>query len=125
MAVTVSGFLGTARYTDLELNSSPEALVPSAGSIFGLEIDNLQNTDDSYVKVYDESSSPTIGTTDPIFVFRVKAGSKRAVPLSHSESAAVVGYLFTNDAYIACVTTPGTSGSTNPSNKVTAEVVTD
>ena len=127
MAVTVSGFFGTAKYTDLELNSSPEALVPStttAGEIFGLELNNSQNTVDVYVKIYDETSSPTVGTTAPIFIFRVKAGSRRAVSLSYSDTNAVKGYIFSNEAYIACVTTPGTEGSTSPSNKVTATVIT-
>lgn len=120
MAVSAFGHLDVQRFTDVELNSTPELLLSGTPTAYGLEVDNTQNKEPVYVKVWDQTSV-TVGTTAPDFVFKVPAGKKRKQPLD----SASTGHAFGTGLSVGCVLTPGTPGSDSPTNPVIAEVLTN
>lgn len=117
--------LGTNVIKDRTIDSSVETI--TGDNLIAVEIDNRENTHDVYVKFYDTldtSGSPTVGTTAPTEILKVKASDKRL-------------HLFTGDAdglalaaalstwYVVCVTEGGTGGTTSPTNDVIMNLVTD
>lgn len=80
-----------------------------------LVVDNSLNSSETFLKIYD-SSAPTVGTTDPDIVIQVPASSKLSVSFLDSKPS------FTNLAW-AALTTPGTGGTTGPTNSVVVEAL--
>jgi hypothetical protein len=121
MALSAHGNIGTQKFTDVDLDNAVKEIIASgAPKLFGIEIDNSQNAEDSYVKLWD-AASPTVGTTAPIFIFRVPAGKKVPFPI-YADGA---GWTSAVGIWLACVTTGGTAGTTSPTNNVTATLWTD
>lgn len=73
-----------------------------------------------FVKLYD-SMNPVIGTTDPIFVFRIPATTKRFLILNNGD-----GHDFAVGLSLATLTTGGTGGTTGPgANEVKLHLFTE
>lgn len=119
--------LHTSKFPEKPLDDSPFAILTAVGitKVFGIEVDNTGNTSDVFVKLWDDTVSPTVGTTVPSAgILRVEAGKKQ--PFFFNGSAGLIlGVGGPNNLYIVCVTTGGTGGSAAPENTVTADVYTD
>lgn len=63
----------------------------------------------NYVKLY-ENANPTIGTTDPDFIFEIDASAS-------TERICVSGHV-ANDLSVAAVQSAGTGGTTDPTNSL-------
>jgi len=87
--------------------------------IYQVRIDNSANTTSVYLKIYDASSpaSVTVGTTDPDMIFPC-AGE------SVAEFSLYPGAYIVDGLHMACVTTPGTAGTTSPSSSVIVRLLT-
>lgn len=118
MALTQFRNLETNVFQDLELNSTAEAIAVVAITLFSVEVDNSGNNVDVFLKLWDDQapSAPSVGTDDPVFVFKVPAGEVLEQPMTFDG----LGRAFSKSLYAACVTTGGTNGSAAPANKVTA-----
>ena len=99
---------------------TPQAHVTGAASdIYYIEVDNSLNTDASYLKIYDQTGSPTHGTTDPMLVVKA-AGSSLA-------TIAVPGSFDLSNGITMLVSTDGGRGSGSSdliSQDVTVTVLT-
>ena len=90
--------------------ATPDTLKASGGTLFKVEIDNTANSSSVYLKLYNNvGGAPTVGTTDPAFVFKCPASASKVYSCPK-------GTAFSNALYAACVTTGGTAGTSNPSN---------
>ena len=80
--------------------------------VYGVVIDNSLNTAASYLKLWNQTGAPTIGTDAPHVILKADAATK-------------VQYNFDTGAYFgsgimaAVVTTAGTAGATAPSGTMT------
>lgn len=125
MTFSSHGHLGATKFTDLVLDATINYLVTTANEeLYGLEIDNSQNTVDVFVKVWDLDTGVDLGTTVPDFVFRVDAGKKVPLPLTGGDLSTDIGVTMATGIAIACVTAGGTGGSTSPTNDVIGTVIT-
>lgn len=116
MALTSVGYLGTQQIHDFDLDASAEAILSGASTLYAAELDNTANSVDVYVKYY--TSSPTVGTTDPVYIHRVRAGQKRTIVYNGG-----LGDSFSGGLWVACVTTPGTAGASSPASNVKGRFV--
>lgn len=110
--------LGTKVWKDVDADSTIETLT-GALTIHALEIDNTQNTADSFLKIWD-NATPTL-TTPAEFILRVESGKKLPLILG----SLFEGVTFTNNPAFACVTTGGDTGSTSPTNDVKVTFITN
>lgn len=110
MTISARTVLGTRKHIDTDLDASAET-VPTSTILYALEADNSANTDDVFIKIY--NASPTVGTTDPYFVFKIPGGEV----LTFGFSGGVEGHTLTA-IFLACVTEAGTAGTTSPTNDV-------
>jgi len=86
--------------------------------LYYLEVDNTANASTAvYLKLYDATGSVTIGTTAPTLIFRADAAQKDTCVFP-------TGLTFANGFTHACVTEPGTAGTTNPGSAVIVRYVT-
>ena len=94
--------------------STPDVNVTgSSTTVYMIDIDNSSNSSASYVKFYD--SSPTVGTTAPVEIVRVPASQQRVRVITEGSDYSMLSF--------ACVTTPGNSGTTSPTNPVIIRIV--
>ncbi len=88
-----------------------------AGVMYMIDIDNTGNAgEEVYVKAYDDAA-PTVGTTEPNWIFRVAAGVRRVYVITE-------GTAFTVALSLAAVTTPGLTGTTGPTSDVRVLIAT-
>lgn len=117
MGVTGVANIHANKYTDVTATSSAETIKASSITVYAIEIDNRQNTVAVYIKLY--AASPTVGTTHPYYVIKCPALTRSlrvfSLPAGIAEAA----------LYMACVTTPGTGGSTSPTNPVEVNLWTN
>lgn len=111
--------LGTTVFTDVDLDATVAQLSASGKDLFGIEVDNSQNTTDVHVKLYADATA-SIGDA-PYLSFRVDAGAVFTL----STGSQAEGLAFANGLAVACVTTPGTAGTTSPTNAVKATLITN
>lgn len=72
---TVAGsYIGTHIIEASVSNNNIQSGDDSAGNIFSVFIDNSANDEAMYLKLF-ENASPTLGTTDPGFLFSVGSAS--------------------------------------------------
>ena len=116
MSLSEYTHLGTNVIKDRAIDSSVETITGT--DLIAAEIDNSENTEDVYVKFYDDTS-PTIGTTEPDEIIWVKASSK-FLHLFSGDADGLVGTNWT----VACVTEGGTAGTTSPTNDAILNLVT-
>ena len=83
----------------------------ASGLLYMVQIDNSVNAlEVLYLKVYD-ALSPTIGTTAPEWVFKIKGGQKKVYAIPD-------GIEFDTGLSFAILTAAGTSGTTGPTVNV-------
>ena len=112
---TVAGsYIGATIIEDTNANATAETGKASGGTLYQVLIDNTNNANAaSFLKIY--SSSPTVGTSDPVFIFPAGAGEKVQFDFP-------TGCAFASGLYFACVTTGGTAGTTSPTSAVTVRI---
>lgn len=120
MAIASHTFFGTTKHTDIDLDAAAEQISAVGLDLLAIEVDNTQNVDAVYIKIYDVAASPTIGTDVPEWVFKVDGGGNRTIGFGDDGN----GLPTTNGAFIACVTTGGTAGTTSPTNDVEMTILT-
>jgi len=106
--------LDVTTWSDLVANASPELLLASTATLLGLEADNSQNTDDSYLKLWNIATVPSVGSSVPDWVFRIKGGEKLLLQFDSDGT----GVAMSTGVALACVTAGGTAGTTSPTNNV-------
>jgi len=87
------------------------------GLLYTVDIDNAGNpATDHYVKLYDDLA-PTVGTSEPTWVFKVDAGQRKQYVIP-------MGVPFTVGLSVATVTTPGMTGTVSPAATVSVWIAT-
>lgn len=106
----IPSILGTLVADQPTTDATPNLVQNVATKLYAISCDNTGNTAATYLKLYD-SASVTVGDDVPRFIFKVQASSKLTVfwPVSPTLSSA---------CSFAATTTPGTSGTTSPTNNV-------
>jgi len=121
MPISSTQVLHTNLYGDIISNATPENDVAGGGTtVFALQVDNRQNTSVVYTKIYDALSA-SVGSDNPGFVFKIPAGKRRFIPFGSDES----GVALSTGLSLATVTTPGTAGTTSPTNPVKVKIATN
>lgn len=112
LAFTAS--LKLIRDTDVD-ETAENDVNAGAGTLYGIKINNSLNSAASFVKLYN-NAAPTVGTTAPDMVIKVKAGKTRSLLIPQ-------GISFPTGISYACVTAGGTGGVTGPTSAVTVEFI--
>lgn len=119
MALSVStqvSPVGTKLVVETAAGATPaNSVTGAAGTLYMVEVDNTANpADPAYLKVYNDPA-PVVGTTPPDLILHVPVNQRRdfVVPAGWDFSA----------LSFACVTSPGTAGSTAPANPVVVRMV--
>ena len=109
---------GAKVFQDTDLGATAVAVKASSGSIYAIEIDNTANAAEAeYVKLWDTAQgSVTVGTTAPTMIIPIAAAAKKTVVIPG-------GLAFGTAITVACVTTAGTAGTTNPTADLICRVV--
>jgi|3_EtaG_2_1085321.scaffolds.fasta_scaffold122062_2 SUMO ligase MMS21 Smc5/6 complex component len=98
--------------------TSDNNITSQAVTIYLIEIDNTavgNASQANYLKLYN-NVSPTVGTTAPDMCLMVTANTKRSYAFTE-------GILFGTGLSMACVTTPGTAGTTDPPGDVVVRIL--
>ena len=89
----------------------------ASGVLYLVDIDNTGNALETvYLKVYD-NAAPTVGTTDPDWVLKVKGGERKTYAVPD-------GIAFDNAPSFAAVQSAGTPGTTGPTNPIPVTFLT-
>lgn len=110
----VSNPLGLKIATESKgLSSTVNQIDDSAGTVYQIEVNNLNGASDVYLKLWDATgNTPTVGTTAPGHVIRCLAAS--TVSIAYPD-----GLAYTVALFAAVVDdSGGTEGSTDPGNAV-------
>ena len=109
--------VGSKLVVDTDVDETAKTSVTgAAGTIYMIDVDNEDNSDNAaYLKIYD-NAAPTIGTSSPDMIFRVPVNQKRSFVIPDG--------LDFNDLSFCCVVSGGTAGTTGPTNAVTVKMVT-
>ena len=114
--IVLGANLSTDVIEDTSVTSTPENNVTGAiATFFGVYIDNTANSAASYVKIYNHLS-PTVGTTDPDFVFICPASVTRQYTMAG-------GVALDTALSYACTTAGGTSGAASPTSAVLIRIL--
>jgi hypothetical protein len=99
--------VGTKLIKETAAGATPDTDVTgAAGTLYTGEVDNTGNAGTSaYLKIYN-AAAPAVGTTAPDLIIQAKPSQRQTFALP-------LGWAFTNLSF-ACVTSPGTAGSTAP-----------
>lgn len=120
MAVTIAplGLSGSLRVIrDSDADDTVERNVnDGAATIYAVTIDNTANGADTYVKFWNTVGSVTLGTTAPDMILYAPASTR--IPYIFT-----TGNTFSTGLTYAAVTTPGTAGTTPPTNAVPVDIV--
>ena len=110
---------GITQTTETDAAAAAIAVKASSGTLYTVEIDNSQNTINSYVKIYDVASGgTTVGTTDPDVILKVHASVKVTYHFTQ-------GIAFGTAITLACLNTAGTAGTNGPASDVAVKLVYD
>mgnify|MGYP003147771500 CR=1 FL=1 len=122
MATTTFGIpaaFGVTQTTETDAGATAIAVKASSGTLYTVEIDNSQNTINSYVKIYDVASGgTTVGTTDPDVILKVHASVKVTYHFTQ-------GIAFGTAITLACLNSSGTAGTNSPASDVAVKLVYD
>ena len=111
--------VGGVQAVQTSATAAIDTLKATSGTLYKVEIDNSANSVAVFVKLYNNSGgAPTVGSTDPNFIFKCAASSTIAYSCPS-------GTAFANALYAICVTTAGTAGtaSQNPEAAVTYRIL--
>ena len=100
-----------------DADNSADTIKASSGTIYTVEINNSNNSANSYIRFFDHAS-PTVGSTIPEMVLKCPASTTVTYQF-------VLGVAFGTAITIAGLTVGGTSGTTSPTNNVIVKVVYD
>jgi len=123
MAVTVSSISSPSSstiITNTDVDESvDENMVPGAGTVQMVEIDNTANASDTiYVKLFNLTTSVTFGTTAPSMILPVKAAAKTTYSFP-------IGIAFDTGISIGASKTAGSAGGagTGPDSAITVRLL--
>jgi hypothetical protein len=116
-STVINNPISNTQYNDSDIGSGTTAagteISSSSETVNHILINNSVNSAKIYLKFY--TSSPTVGTTDPYMILPCEA-------LSSAEFIFLPGIVF-SALHVACVTTPGVSGTSSPNvSGITLEV---
>ena len=108
--------VGSKLIVETDAGVTPDTNVTgAAGTLYIIDVDNTGNpADQACLKLYD-NAAPTVGSTAPEMVVRVKANQRRGVVIPEGWDFAALSF--------ACVTSPGTAGVVAPANPVIVRIV--
>ena len=108
-SVTASASSATFKSYSESLDATPVLVFQGRGNLYGFLVED-NSGDDIFVQVFDAASAGavTVGTTTPVFTFRVKADQALGKDVNDSP------YKFFKDGCVVAVTTTRT-GSVAPS----------
>jgi len=110
---------GATQTTETDAKEEAIAVKASSGTLYSVEIDNSQNTINSFVKIYDiASGSTTVGTNNPDVVLKAPASTKLTYHFSQ-------GIAFGTAITLACLNSSGTAGTNGPASDVAVKLVYD
>jgi len=100
--------------TDSQQSTPVNNVTGTSGNFYLIDIDNTANGAVTYFKMYD-TAGPTIGTTEPDFVIKVAASSRRVF-------AATDGFAFSALSFI-CSTVGGRAQGSDPGSAVVVRIL--
>src|ERR1700694_2288860 len=116
-----STFANEILYVNTSVNNSVSSIKGSSGRIFFAQIDNSNNVNSVWLKLYDlVAASVVVSVTDPNEIILVPGNS--VVTAVFSSFAGTPGKLYANAISAICVTTPGTTGNAAPLNNVGLQI---
>ena len=98
-------------------NSVVHNVTGASGSIHSIFVDNSALGAIVYLKFWDQATTVTLGTTDPVLCFMIPASSREVLNFPD-------GLAFTTAISYACVQTPGTAGTAAPATPPTIYLIT-
>jgi len=120
MGVSTTGLqtnLSASIISDADSNATSEDNVRNgATTVYMVDVDNTANSATTFVKLYD-ATGPTVGTTAPDFILKVKASVRRVFVLDP------LGADFTTGLSFASTTAGGTAGTTGPTSDVIVKIL--
>ena len=118
VSFTVHGAISAFRIEDTDVGATLQKVADGALYIDQIFIDNTNNAAAMYLKFYDVASggSCTVGTTNPNYLFPVAASDT-------AQYAMNPGAHFASGIAFACLTEPGTGGTTAPTNDVSVKIL--
>lgn len=116
--VDIASPAGLKKYHDTDIGATKVSIDATSGNIHAITIDNTGNAAEAtFLKLWNVASgSVTVGTTAPDYVFMVPAATKVTIVFS---SAIAYDTALT----VACVTTAGTAGTTDPTSSVVLDLI--
>lgn len=121
MAITVNNQgsnLGKKIVKDTAItNSVVHNVTGASGSISSIFVDNNGLAAIVFLKFWDQATSVTLGTTDPVLCFMIPASSREVLSFPD-------GLAFSSGISYACVQTPGTAGTAAPATPPTMYMIT-
>jgi hypothetical protein len=121
MAISLADEFTTPLFTftaeDTDADATDEIIDSTSGTFYTVYVDNSSNSGDVYVKLWNNSSAAniTVGTTNPDWIFPVPASSTKQFCFPD-------GFAYSAGLVMACVTSPGTEGTTGPTNDVLVRI---
>ena len=111
-----SDFPSLIRQSDCNATPDTDVLTGTTGRIYAILLENVTGSPaNEFFKIYD-AKAPTVGTTDPIAVFRVRPSVNQLI-------TSKTGIKINTALSTACVTTGGTAGTTDPTTTVKSTVM--
>ncbi len=98
-------------------NSVVHNVTGASGSIHTIFVDNSALSAVVFLKFWDQATTVTLGTTDPVLCFMIPASSREVLNFPD-------GLAFSTGISYACVQTPGTAGTAAPATPPTIYLIT-
>ena len=118
--VTLSTRFGAYFAKEDDADNSADTIKASSGTVYTVEINNSNNSANSYIKFYDHAS-PTVGggsATVPEMILKCPASTTVTYQFA-------LGIAFATQIKIAGLTAGGTDGTTSPTSNVIVKVIYD
>ena len=110
-----SDFPSVIRQTSATSTADADLLTGTTGRVYTLFVENVTGSPaNAFLKIYD-AKAPTVGTTDPIGVFRVRASINQIITFA-------TGIKIETALSTACVQRGGTAGTSNPATTVATTI---
>ena len=118
--LSLTSGLSVFRQTDYNATSNPAAFTSAATVLKLLSIDNTANAAATSYAKFINAATYTVGTGAPDMIIPVPGGATIEVAIMGTTN---LGFSFGTALSTACVTTPGTAGTTNPTSDVVLAAV--
>jgi len=113
-ASVAGSYIGTHVIEASVSNNAIQSGDDSSGQIYSVYIDNTSNNEAMYLKIF-EAAGPTLGTTDPSFLFSVAASSTIQYDFPQ-------GIDYTTALTFACVKENADDGETGPDSAMIVRI---